>query len=121
MIFEPDLSVKSLSLYSDGTQPKPTSQFLMCVVSFSVDGMVGSQIGSSLAGSAVQGAIAGEAAAIYSKEIELKDISTQKVEAIKAEILAPLKREAGFSPAWVTQTLQGIMIPNFVLYIKILN
>ena len=65
-----------------------------------------------------QGAIAGEAAANYSKEIELKDISTQKVEAIKAEILAPLKREAGFSPAWVTQTLQGIMIPNFVLYIK---
>lgn len=25
---------------------------------------------------------------------------------------------AGYSPAWVTQTLQGIMIPNFVLYIK---
>jgi succinate dehydrogenase/fumarate reductase flavoprotein subunit len=33
-------------------------------------------------------------------------------------MLAPLKREAGYSPAWVTQTLQGIMIPNFVLYIK---
>ena len=83
-----------------------------------MSGGIYTQIGSSLAGSAVQGAIAGEAAAIYSKEIELKDISTQKVEAIKAEILAPLKREAGFSPAWVTQTLQGIMIPNFVLYIK---
>ena len=37
---------------------------------------------------------------------------------LKAEILAPMKREAGYSPAWVTQTLQGIMIPNFVLYIK---
>ncbi len=33
-------------------------------------------------------------------------------------MLAPLKRKAGFGPAWVTQTLQGIMIPNFVLYIK---
>jgi len=37
---------------------------------------------------------------------------------IETEILAPLKREQGYSPAWVTQTLQGIMIPNFVLYIK---
>ncbi|SLM31689.1 FAD-dependent pyridine nucleotide oxidoreductase (FPNCR family protein) (fragment) [Desulfamplus magnetovallimortis] len=32
--------------------------------------------------------------------------------------MAPLKRERGYSPAWVTQTLQGIMIPNFILYIK---
>ena len=37
---------------------------------------------------------------------------------IQQEILAPLKKEAGYSPAWVTQTLQDIMIPNFVLYIK---
>jgi succinate dehydrogenase/fumarate reductase flavoprotein subunit len=37
---------------------------------------------------------------------------------VQAEILAPLKRECGYGPAWVTQTLQGIMIPNFVLYIK---
>jgi len=29
-----------------------------------------------------------------------------------------LKRKAGYSPAWVTQTLQGIMIPNFIIYIK---
>jgi succinate dehydrogenase/fumarate reductase flavoprotein subunit len=39
-------------------------------------------------------------------------------EKIREEILGPLKRERGYSPAWVTQTLQGIMIPNFVLYIK---
>jgi succinate dehydrogenase/fumarate reductase flavoprotein subunit len=37
---------------------------------------------------------------------------------VHKEILAPLERKAGYSPAWVTQTLQGIMIPNFVLYIK---
>ncbi len=29
-----------------------------------------------------------------------------------------MKRDKGYGPAWVTQTLQGIMIPNFVLYIK---
>ncbi len=29
-----------------------------------------------------------------------------------------MKRESGYSPARVTQILQGILIPNFVLYIK---
>jgi succinate dehydrogenase/fumarate reductase flavoprotein subunit len=45
-------------------------------------------------------------------------ISKFKREEVQQEILAPLKREAGYGPAWVTQTLQGIMMPNFVLYIK---
>ncbi len=81
-------------------------------------GSIYTQIGSSLAGSAVQGGVAGEAAAIYSKKVKIPNISTSKINEIQEEILAPLKREAGYSPAWVTQTLQGIMIPNFVLYIK---
>ncbi|WP_372650952.1 FAD-dependent oxidoreductase [Draconibacterium sp.] len=81
-------------------------------------GAIYTQIGSSLAGSAVQGAIAGEAAAAYSKEKERPVISEAKQEEIQEQILAPLKRKAGYGPAWVTQTLQGIMIPNFVLYIK---
>lgn len=81
-------------------------------------GAIYTQIGSSLAGSAVQGAVAGEAAAEYCRKVEMPVISKSKKSAIEAEMLAPLKREAGYSPAWVTQTLQGIMIPNFVLYIK---
>lgn len=81
-------------------------------------GAIYTQIGSSLAGSAVQGAIAGEAAAIYSKKIQQNKIPATKIAQIKEEIWAPLNRKAGYSPAWVTQTLQGIMIPNFVLYIK---
>ncbi|WP_319481368.1 FAD-binding protein [uncultured Draconibacterium sp.] len=81
-------------------------------------GAIYTQIGSSLAGSAVQGAIAGEAAAAYSTKKERPVISEAKQMEIKEKILAPLKRKAGYSPAWVTQTLQGIMIPNFVLYIK---
>ena len=83
-----------------------------------MSGGIYTQIGSSLAGSAVQGAIAGEASAKYSKSIKMPKISNKKIAKIKKEILAPLKKEAGYSPAWVTQTLQGIMIPNFVLYIK---
>ena len=81
-------------------------------------GGIYTQIGSSLAGSAVQGAIAAEAAAEYSQGIEMPTIPKNRIDAIQEEILAPLKRESGYSPAWVTQTLQGVMIPNFVLYIK---
>ena len=81
-------------------------------------GAIYTQIGSSLAGSAVQGAVAGQSAAKYSEATKLTPISGPKRKEVQAEILAPLKREAGYSPAWVTQTLQGIMIPNFILYIK---
>lgn len=81
-------------------------------------GAIYTQIGSSLSGSAVQGAIASEAAAEYCKTATLLKISNAKIEKIKDEITAPLKREKGYGPAWVTQILQGIMIPNFILYIK---
>ncbi|MGB5556129.1 MAG: FAD-binding protein, partial [Flavobacteriaceae bacterium] len=83
-----------------------------------MSGAIYTQIGSSLAGSAVQGGVAGEAAAAYSQKTEMPVVPISKWAAIESEMLAPLKREAGYGPAWVTQTLQGIMIPNFVLYIK---
>jgi len=81
-------------------------------------GAIYTQIGSSLAGSAVQGGVAGEAAANFSRNAKERGISSIKIKEIKEEILAPLKRESGYSPAWVTQTSQGIMIPNFIIYIK---
>ena len=81
-------------------------------------GAIYTQVGSSLAGSAVQGAIAGEAAADYSNKVTIVTISKTKIQEVQEEIWAPLKRKAGYSPAWITQTLQGIMIPNFIIYIK---
>jgi len=81
-------------------------------------GAIYTQVGSSLAGSAVQGAVAAEAAAEYCQGLEMPNISKAKMNKVQEEILAPLKREAGYSPAWVTQTLQSIMIPNFIIYIK---
>ena len=81
-------------------------------------GAIYTQIGSSLAGSAVQGAVAGKAAAEYCRDVEMPKMSKTKMNDVKEEILAPLKRESGYSPAWVTQTLQGIMIPNFIIYVK---
>ncbi len=83
-----------------------------------MSGGIYTQIGSALAASAVQGAIVSEAAAEYCKNNSLQNLSSSKISAIKTEILAPLKRDMGYSPAWVTQILQGIMIPNFILYIK---
>ena len=71
-----------------------------------------------MAGSAVQGAVAAEAAAEYCRGVEMPKISKAKMNEVQAEILAPLRREVGYSPAWVTQTLQGVMIPNFIIYIK---
>ena len=81
-------------------------------------GAIYTQVGSSLAGSAVQGTVAAEAAAEYCQNVEMPNISKTKMNEVQEEILAPLKRKAGYGPAWVTQTLQGIMIPNFVIYIK---
>ncbi|MDC7227629.1 MAG: FAD-binding protein [Spirochaetales bacterium] len=81
-------------------------------------GAIYTQVGSSLAGSAVQGTIASEAAAEYCQKAVLQNIPSSKISRIKEEILAPLKRDSGYSPAWVTQILQGVMIPNFVIYIK---
>jgi succinate dehydrogenase/fumarate reductase flavoprotein subunit len=83
-----------------------------------MSGGIYTQIGGSMAASAVQGAFAGEAAAKASQTIKPESLANAKVAQAEAEILAPLKRERGYSPAWVTQVLQGVMIPNFVLYIK---
>ncbi|RMG98865.1 MAG: FAD-binding protein [Candidatus Dadabacteria bacterium] len=83
-----------------------------------MSGGIYTQIGSSLAGSAIQGALAGEAAARYGKGVPPPRIAAAERDRLGEEILAPLRRKRGFGPAWVTQTLQGIMIPNFVLYVK---
>ena len=81
-------------------------------------GAIYTQIGSSLAGSAVQGGVAGKAASKYSQDIERPKMSQAAMKKVEDEILAPLKREAGYGPAWVTQILQSIMIPNFIIYVK---
>ena len=83
-----------------------------------MSGGIYTQIGSSLAGSAVQGAIAGQAAALASADVTRITVAETRLNQIRQEILAPLKRQKGYSPAWVTQVLQAVMIPNFVLYIK---
>ena len=81
-------------------------------------GGIYTQVGSSLAGSAVQGAVAGRAAARFTESTAPASVSESTLQDLNTEIYAPLLRQRGFSPRWVTQALQGIMIPNFILYVK---
>ena len=83
-----------------------------------MSGGIYTQIGGSAASSCIQGTFSGEAAAEASKSLDIIKVSDQKLASIEKQILAPINRKKGYSPAWVTQVLQGIMIPNFVLYIK---
>ncbi|VGO14457.1 Succinate dehydrogenase flavoprotein subunit [Pontiella desulfatans] len=82
------------------------------------NGGIYTQVGSSLAGSGAQGALAGKAAADYAKGRELVKASDAVLKTVNTEIYAPYLRQGGFSPQWVTQTLQSVMIPNFILYVK---
>jgi succinate dehydrogenase/fumarate reductase flavoprotein subunit len=74
--------------------------------------------GSSSAASAVQGGRAGGYAAAYARKNRSPQISNPEIEEVTKRMFEPRQREKGYSPAWVTQVLQGIMIPYYVLYIK---
>jgi succinate dehydrogenase/fumarate reductase flavoprotein subunit len=74
--------------------------------------------GISLAGSAVTGKVAGQSAAAFAKANELPAIDEDQLTQLSAAVYEPLKRAGGYSPAWVTQTLQNYMVPYFVTYIK---
>jgi len=74
--------------------------------------------GNALCGSAVTGARAGIAASGFSKQAEKPDIDQEELNRIKARIQEPAERKGGFSPRWVTQLLQNIMIPYYIMYIK---
>jgi len=67
---------------------------------------------------AVTGARAGEGAAEYALQAEPPAVGDDEISRAKDAVLAPLERKGGFSPRWVTQVLQGITIPYFILRIK---
>ena len=75
-------------------------------------------VGLSSSGSAVQGARAGEGAAAYAVEIGAPSVSKAGLAAARKTMLEPRTLENGFSPAWVTQLLQNVMFPYYVLFVK---
>ncbi len=85
---------------------------------FSAGAIYSGANGSSSCGSAVQGAAAGRYAAEYAKESKQQTISDSELAKSKERVFTPRTSEKGFSPIWVTQVLQGIMVPYYVLNIK---
>jgi len=74
--------------------------------------------GMSSSGCAVQGANAGVSAAVFVMNGEFPVISDSEISEIKEQVFEPRIRAKGFSPSWVTQVIQNIMTPYYVLYVK---
>ena len=66
----------------------------------------------------VTGTRAGLGAAGYALKAERVKIDEAELSKVKKIIYAPTDRKGGFSPRWVTQVLQNMMVPYFVLQIK---
>ncbi|AKS45863.1 Succinate dehydrogenase/fumarate reductase, flavoprotein subunit [Octadecabacter temperatus] len=75
-------------------------------------------MGLSSANCTVTGARAGTAAAVYAATIDQTSITPEQIEETRTRILAPMERKGGYSPGWVTNLLQGYMMPYFVLMVK---
>jgi hypothetical protein len=69
----------------------------------------------------VQGTFTGKSIAEASKVVLSITVTDKKLAQAEREILAPLKHKTGYSPAWVTQSLQSLIIPNFVLYTDVMQ
>jgi succinate dehydrogenase/fumarate reductase flavoprotein subunit len=81
-------------------------------------GAVYTGLGTSLSGSACQGARAGQAAAGYASSAKKPVIVVDELGRLKESTFEPRSRQKGFTPTWVTQQLQNIMIPYYVLLLK---
>ena len=73
--------------------------------------------GMGLSGSAVQGYRAGQAAAEDADKTQMSSDNQAEFIRARAEMLAPLDNEQGFSPRWLVQVLQSIMTPYYVLLV----
>jgi len=74
--------------------------------------------GVSGIGSCAQGWVAGERAAEYARKVKKPSVSDVQITKLTQDMLVPREREKGYSPAWVTQMLQNIMIPYYVTLVK---
>ena len=75
-------------------------------------------VGYALCGAAVTGARAGVAAARYASTAARPEADESEIAETRKNIYAPMERQGGFSPRWVTQVLRNAVIPYFVLYVK---
>lgn len=66
----------------------------------------------------IQGDIAGKAAAAYAAGAAEAKVPQETIDAVTAEVEAPLAMEKGFSPDWARDQLHAIMAPWWVLISK---
>lgn len=83
-----------------------------------LSGALYSAVGFGLTTATVSGYIAGENAAAYCAGAKGPAVSSDQVTRLRDQTYAPLNRQGGFRASWVTQVLQGIMTPYFVMGIK---
>jgi succinate dehydrogenase/fumarate reductase flavoprotein subunit len=73
---------------------------------------------SGIGGAAIMGAIAAENAANYVSKAKAPTIDRKEISRLKEIVYAPLVRQGGFSPAYVTELLRNLMVPYYIVQIK---
>jgi succinate dehydrogenase/fumarate reductase flavoprotein subunit len=58
------------------------------------------------------------AAAEYALQTKKPIVNEEEQVRVKKILYAPIERQGGFTPGWVTQILQNTMMPYWVLYVK---
>jgi succinate dehydrogenase/fumarate reductase flavoprotein subunit len=81
-------------------------------------GAVYAAMGLSSANCGVTGARAGIAAAEYAKSVSVLSPNAAQVNQLREKILAPTRRQGGFTPRWLIAALQNHMAPYYVLMVK---
>ena len=80
-------------------------------------GSVYAGLGWNMMGCSVTGARAGRAAALSASRVGQAGREADGA-ALRRSVFAPLTRTGGFSPRWVTQALQNLLAPYFMLHVK---
>ena len=74
--------------------------------------------GFGLAHGAVTGTRAAVDAVRYAAESEEAKIDAAELKKLKKTVCAPIDRKGGFSPGWITQVVQNMTVPYFILQVK---
>jgi len=75
-------------------------------------------MGYGLAGASVTGHRAGKSAAEFALKAPQISVRETEMAEFRKSIFQPLLRSGGFSPGFITQTLQNIMVPYYIMQIK---
>jgi hypothetical protein len=75
-------------------------------------------LGFGLCHCAVTGTRAAHSATAYSAKLKNIRLDETDLNRLKKTVTAPVDRTGGFSPGWVTQLVQSITVPYYVLQVK---